>query len=46
MIIDTHIHIYDPSRPEGVPWPPQDKQPSCIVRYFRNTPKPRRCPKE
>jgi L-fuconolactonase len=23
-IIDTHVHIYDPSRPEGVPWPPKD----------------------
>jgi len=22
-IIDTHIHIYDPARGEGVPWPPQ-----------------------
>ncbi len=21
MIIDTHTHYYDPSRPEGVPWP-------------------------
>ena len=21
MIIDTHTHFYDPSRPEGVPWP-------------------------
>ena len=21
MIVDTHIHLYDPSRPEGVPWP-------------------------
>ena len=21
-IIDTHVHFYDPSRPEGVPWPP------------------------
>jgi L-fuconolactonase len=20
-IVDTHIHLYDPSRPEGVPWP-------------------------
>jgi len=20
-IIDTHIHLFDPSRPEGVPWP-------------------------
>lgn len=22
-IIDTHIHLYDPSRPQGVPWPPK-----------------------
>jgi predicted TIM-barrel fold metal-dependent hydrolase len=23
MIIDTHVHFYDPFRPEGVPWPPK-----------------------
>ena len=23
-IIDTHVHIYDPHRPEGAPWPPED----------------------
>jgi predicted TIM-barrel fold metal-dependent hydrolase len=23
QIIDTHIHLYDPSRPQGVPWPPK-----------------------
>ena len=23
-VIDTHIHLYDPSRPQGVPWPPKD----------------------
>jgi L-fuconolactonase len=23
-IVDTHIHLYDPSRPQGVPWPPKD----------------------
>lgn len=23
-IIDTHIHLYDPTRPEGVPWPPKN----------------------
>lgn len=23
-IIDTHIHLYDPRRPGGVPWPPPD----------------------
>ncbi len=22
--IDTHIHLFDPTRPEGVPWPPKD----------------------
>src|SRR5207248_3486115 len=22
-IIDTHIHLYDPPRPQGVPWPPK-----------------------
>ena len=21
MIIDTHVHVYDPFRPEGAPWP-------------------------
>jgi L-fuconolactonase len=20
-IIDTHIHLFDPRRPQGVPWP-------------------------
>lgn len=25
-IIDTHIHLYDPTRPQGVPWPsPENK---------------------
>ena len=23
-IIDTHIHLFDPRRPQGVPWPPKD----------------------
>jgi predicted TIM-barrel fold metal-dependent hydrolase len=23
-IIDSHVHFYDPSRPQGVPWPPKD----------------------
>lgn len=22
-VVDTHTHFYDPSRPEGVPWPPK-----------------------
>ena len=25
-IIDTHTHFYDPTRPEGVPWPPTDSK--------------------
>ena len=24
MTIDTHVHLYDPTRPEGVPWPDRD----------------------
>lgn len=24
LIIDTHTHFYDPSRPQGVPWPPKN----------------------
>lgn len=24
-IVDTHIHLYDPSRPAGVPWPRKDE---------------------
>jgi predicted TIM-barrel fold metal-dependent hydrolase len=23
-LIDTHIHLYDPTRPQGVPWPPKE----------------------
>jgi L-fuconolactonase len=23
IIIDTHTHFYDPTRPQGVPWPPK-----------------------
>lgn len=24
-VIDTHAHFYDPSRPQGVPWPPKSE---------------------
>ena len=24
IVIDTHTHFYDPTRPEGVPWPGKD----------------------
>ena len=23
-VIDTHVHFYDPGRPQGVPWPPKN----------------------
>jgi L-fuconolactonase len=26
MIIDTHTHFYDPTRPQGVPWPEPDDE--------------------
>lgn len=36
-IIDTHIHLFDPRRPQGVPWPPKDNkilyQPALPDRY-------------
>ncbi len=36
-IIDTHIHLFDPTRPQGVPWPPKDNkvlyQPALPARY-------------
>ena len=34
MIIDTHTHFYDPSRPQGVPWP----SPNDEVLYRRVLP--------
>ena len=24
-VVDTHTHFYDPSRPQGVPWPPKSE---------------------
>ncbi len=24
-ILDTHIHLYDPTRPGGIPWPPESR---------------------
>ena len=40
-IIDTHIHLFDPSRPQGVPWPDKDDtilyRPALPDRYQRLT---------
>lgn len=36
-IIDTHIHLFDPRRPQGIPWPPKDDtvlyRPALPERY-------------
>ena len=36
-IIDTHIHLFDPNRPQGIPWPGKDSavlyQPALPLRY-------------
>src|ERR1035441_1815292 len=36
-VIDTHIHLYDPTRPQGVPWPNKENkilyQTSLPPRY-------------
>lgn len=34
-VIDTHTHFYDPTRPQGVPWPPQSDK----LLYRRVLPK-------
>jgi L-fuconolactonase len=43
MVIDTHTHFYDPTRPEGVPWPPKN-DPLLYRRVlpadYRALPKP------
>jgi L-fucono-1,5-lactonase len=40
-IIDTHIHLFDPRRPQGVPWPPKDDailyKPALPARYRQVT---------
>ena len=40
-IIDAHIHLYDPTRPQGVPWPEKDDavlyKPALPDRYRKLT---------
>ena len=42
-ILDAHIHLFDPTRPGGVPWPPKDDtvlyKPSTPERYSALTAK-------
>src|SRR3954447_17204008 len=42
-IIDTHVHFYDPSRPQGVPWPPKSESllyRTVMPEEFRRITKP------
>ena len=42
-IIDTHIHMYDPTRPQGVSWPPKDSalyQRTILPAVYRALTKP------
>jgi L-fuconolactonase len=40
-MIDTHIHLFDPTRPQGVPWPEKSDavlyKPALPDRYRRVT---------
>lgn len=40
-IIDTHIHLFDPRRPQGIPWPPKTNEklykPALPDRYRKLT---------
>jgi L-fucono-1,5-lactonase len=40
-IIDTHIHLFDPRRPEGIPWPPKEDaklyKPALPERFLKVT---------
>ncbi len=32
-IIDSHIHLYDPTRPQGIPWPEKDNKEDEILYH-------------
>ena len=43
-VIDTHTHFYDPTRAQGVPWPPRDDQllyRTVLPKDYRSLPMPR-----
>jgi len=42
-VIDTHTHFYDPTRPQGVPWPPREHKllyRTVLPRDYRALPVP------
>lgn len=44
-VIDTHVHFYDPARPQGVPWPPKSDSllhRTVLPRDYLALPQPRR----
>ena len=44
-IIDTHAHFYDPTRPQGVPWPSKDNAllyHTTLPKTYRAQPVPQR----
>jgi len=44
-IIDTHVHFFDPMRPQGVPWPPKDNAllyRTTLPQHYRALPVPQR----
>jgi len=44
-IIDTHVHFFDPTRPQGVPWPPKDNAllyRTTLPQHYRALPVPQR----
>jgi len=44
-IIDTHTHFYDPTRPQGVPWPPKNDAVlyrTTLPKRYRALPVPQR----
>jgi L-fuconolactonase len=44
-IIDTHTHFYDPTRPQGVPWPPKNDTllyRTVLPKDYRALPVPQR----
>ncbi len=39
-IIDTHFHLYDPTRPQGAPFPRTPNAPPFLPKHFRETATP------
>jgi len=42
-VIDTHTHFFDPTRPQGVPWPPKDNAllyRTTLPQHYRALPQP------